>query len=95
MFPDQFQKKRMPQVHRMFFWEYDIEATDFDKAYRSVIGRIIERGGQEEIDEIVRFYGYKKVLNTIRNKIYFLPNYAIDHAIFFFQSLKKKRRTAS
>ncbi|MBT2559811.1 hypothetical protein J7E50_17970 [Pedobacter sp. ISL-68] len=82
--------KRMPKIDRVFFWDYDIEAMDFDKAYRSIIGRIVERGGQEEIDEIIRFYGYEKVIRTIRDEIHFLPNYGIDHALKFFPELKKE-----
>lgn len=82
-------RKNMPNISRSFFWEFDIDAMDFKKAYKTIISRIVERGGQEEIDEIVRFYGHKKVVTTIRNEIYFLPNYAIDRALKFFPELKK------
>lgn len=80
----------MPNLNRVLFWDLDIDAMDFDKAYKSVIARIVERGDQEEIDEIVRFYGLEKVVTTIRDEIYFLPNYAIDRAIRFFPELKKE-----
>lgn len=83
-------EKNMPNISKSFFWEFDIEAMDFKQAYKTVISRIVERGGQNEIDEIVRFYGHEKVINTIRNDIYFLPNYAIDRAIKFFPELKKE-----
>lgn len=55
-----------------------------------VIARIVERGSQDEIDEIVRFYGREKVIKAIRDEIYFLPNYAIEDAINFFPELKKE-----
>ncbi|ROI02533.1 hypothetical protein EGI16_12910 [Chryseobacterium sp. G0240] len=83
-------EKNMPNISKSFFWEFDIEAMDFKQAYKTVISRIVERGGQNEIDEIVRFYGHEKVINTIRNEIYFLPDYAIDRAIAFFPFLKKE-----
>lgn len=80
----------MPNIELVFFWDYDIDAMDFEKAYRSIIGRIVERGGQEEIDEIIRFYGHEKVIRTIRDEIHFLPNYAIDKVLKFFPEIKKE-----
>jgi hypothetical protein len=71
----------VPNLDRVFFWDFDIDAMDFKKAYKTIIARIIERGGQYEMDEIVRFYGHEKVIKAIRDEIYFLPNYAIERAI--------------
>ena len=59
-------------------------------AYKMVIARIVERGGQDQIDEIVRFYGREKVITAVRDEIYFLPNYAIENALKFFPELKKE-----
>ena len=55
-----------------------------------VIARIVERGGQDQIDEIVRFYGREKVIKAVRDEIFFLPNYAIENALKFFPELKKE-----
>lgn len=79
-----------PNLHFKFFWDTDVNKLDWQKAYLAVIGRIVERGGQNEIDEIVRFYGYEKVIKAIRDEIYFLPNYAIEDALKFFPELKKE-----
>lgn len=84
------QNKNIPNLDTVFFWDFDIDAMDFMKAHKTIIARIIERGGQEEIDEIIRFYGYGKVVTAIRDEIYFLPNYAIDKALKFFPELKKE-----
>lgn len=81
---------RVPNLNRVFFWDFDIDAMDFEKAYKTIITRIVERGGQDEIDEIARFYGLEKVIKTIRDEIYFLPNYAIERALKFFPELKKE-----
>lgn len=80
----------MPALDKVFFWDLDIDAMDFEKAHKTVITRILERGGRKEIDEIVRFYGREKVINAIRNEIYFLPNYAIERTLRFFSELKKE-----
>ncbi|WP_137905777.1 DUF6922 domain-containing protein [Chryseobacterium sp. 2VB] len=79
-----------PKFETHFFWDTDTDKLDWQKAYKSVIARIVERGGQDEIDELVRFYGNEKVIRAIRDEIHFLPNYAIDRAIIFFPVLKKE-----
>ena len=82
--------KEIPNLNRVFFWDFDIEAMDFKKAYKTIIARIIERGGQDEINELLRFYGHQKVVTAVRDEIFFLPNYAIDKALKFFPELKKE-----
>jgi len=62
---------------------------DFEKGYKTIIARIIERGTEWDW-WIVQFYGREKVIGTIRDEIYFLPNYAIDRALRFFPKIKKK-----
>lgn len=82
--------KDVPNLDPKFFWEYDFDEMDWEEAYKMVIGRIIERGSQQEADELVRFYGYERVIKALRDEIYFLPNYGIDSAIEFFPELKKE-----
>nr|WP_199001294.1 hypothetical protein [Flavobacterium sp. ASV13] len=82
--------KQIPSLHSKFFWDTKIDSLDWHKAYLAVIARIVERGGQNEIDEIVRFYGREKVIKALREEIYFLPDYAIEDAVKFFPELKKK-----
>ena len=82
--------KHIPNLHPKYFWEFRFDEIDWHGAYKMVIGRIIERGGQDEIDEIVSLYGHEKVIRTIRDEIYFLPNYAIEDAIKFLPELKKE-----
>ncbi|MGQ8867696.1 DUF6922 domain-containing protein [Myroides sp. TSA_177.3] len=72
------------------FWDTDINNLDYQKAYVPIIARLIERGDQSEIDEIVRLYSKEKVLFTICKEIKFLPNYAIKKAIRFFPELRKE-----
>jgi hypothetical protein len=83
-------KTPAPDFESSFFWDTDIDKLNWQKAYKAVIARIVERGGQQEIDELVRFYGYDKVIKAVRDEIYFLPNYAIDRALRFFPELKKE-----
>lgn len=79
----------LPKIHPKFFWDTNFSELDWEKAYIPIISRIIERGGQNEIDEIIKYYSREKIVNTILNEIHFLPDYAINRAIHFFPELKK------
>ena len=54
-----------PRISTHLLWEYDLEAFDFQKSYKIVIERVLERGDLEEWKEIKRVYGKKKILETI------------------------------
>ncbi|RUT68180.1 hypothetical protein D0817_22930 [Flavobacterium cupreum] len=82
--------KNIPNLHPKFFWDFRFDSIDWEGAYKMVIARIVERGGQDQVDEIVRFYGREKVIKAVREEISFLPNYAIEDALKFFPELKKE-----
>ena len=83
-----------PNFHPKFFWEYKYEKIDWEEAYKMVIDRIIERGEQKEVDELVRFYGHEKVINALKQEITFMTNIAINNALTYFPELSKEQMVA-
>lgn len=51
----------LTKIRAALFWDTNLRSIDWGRQFRSVIRRVLERGNQEEIDEITRFYGLKKV----------------------------------
>ncbi len=45
----------------VLFWDTDINSIDWEKSKASVIQRTFERGNDQEIMEIIRFYSEKEV----------------------------------
>ena len=54
-----------PNIPGYFLWEYDLETFNYDKSFKIVIERILERGNIEEWREILNYYGEQKILETI------------------------------
>ncbi|HLS31610.1 MAG TPA: helix-turn-helix domain-containing protein [Flavobacteriaceae bacterium] len=48
------------------FWDTNIDQINWQKQYKAVIKRVFERGNKREKNEILRFYGKKKV-NRVLN----------------------------
>jgi hypothetical protein len=80
----------IPNFHPRLFWEFIFEEIQWKDSYKMVISRIIERGNQEDINELIRFYSKEKIIQSLMFEIKFLPNFAIESAIEFFPELKKE-----
>ena len=49
--------KGVPAISRIIFWDTDFDSIDWAASKESVISRVFERGTEEEIAEIARYYG--------------------------------------
>ena len=49
--------KGVPAIRRIIFWDTDFDSIDWAASKESVISRVLERGTEEEIAEIARYYG--------------------------------------
>jgi len=57
--------KQKPNIPAFLLWEYDLETFNYDKSYKIVIERVLERGTMENWKEIVCYYPIEKILETI------------------------------
>ena len=79
-----------PALGPKWFWDMDYDRIDWQASYKSIIARIVERGGPEHWEELIRFYGRETFLKALKNGIVFLPDYAIDKVSFYFRIEKRK-----
>lgn len=75
----------MPNFPKRLFWEYRFDEINWKKEADAVIDRVIERGSRVEWDELIRFYGKRKVLYTIKYKITHLPDEIIKEVCAYFK----------
>ncbi len=73
-----------PNVDPRWFWDFDFGKIDWRKSYKTIIARIIERGDDNDWQEITRFYGEEKIVNALRNEIVFLPDYSIGDVCKYY-----------
>jgi hypothetical protein len=55
----------LSKFRTVIFWDTDIRLIDWEKNKLAVIYRIFERGNEQEIQEIIRFYGKENVLKFL------------------------------
>ena len=56
---------KKPNIPAFLLWEYDLETFNYDKSYKIVIERVLERGTMEDWKEIVSYFSEEKILETI------------------------------
>ncbi len=59
------QKSKPNIINPALLWEYDLDTFDYEKSYKIVIERVLERGTLEEWREMVKLYTNKQILETI------------------------------
>ena len=60
-----FRMKDKPNIGTHLLWEYDLDTFHWDRSWKIVIERVIQRGDLHEWREIYRFYGPEKILATV------------------------------
>ena len=58
-------KPDLSKIRKTLFWDTTIDRIDFTAHSRYVINRVFERGTEEEILEIIRFYGRDTILQNL------------------------------
>jgi plasmid maintenance system antidote protein VapI len=58
----------LSKLRAVIFWDTDMKLIDWEKNKMSVIYRVFERGNEQEIQEIIRFYGKEVVLKHLEKK---------------------------
>ena len=85
----QSENGQKPNLPKRLFWDWRYDAIDWQKLSSSIIARVIERGTNEEVEELIRFYGKTKVTNALLKEILYLPDYAVDKATKYFEIKKE------
>jgi hypothetical protein len=58
-------KQKPHIINTALLWEYDLETFNYEKSYKIVIERVLERGNLEEWKEMVKLYSKEQILETI------------------------------
>jgi hypothetical protein len=59
------QKEKPHIINTALLWEYDLDTFNYEKSYKIVIERVLERGNLEEWREMVHLYTKEQILETI------------------------------
>ena len=79
-----------PQINKALLWEYDLSSFDWTAMRRTVVQRVIERGGEEDYSAIFHLYGgVEGVRQIVRDEVPWLSPKDMSFAYRIFD-LKKE-----
>lgn len=67
-----------PHFEARLFWDFEYEKINWQKSYKTIIARILERGTPKDRVELERYYGRDKVIDAIQHEIAYLPDFVIE-----------------
>jgi hypothetical protein len=76
--------KGKPNFPPMFFWEFHYDKINWEESSAMVVQRILERGYEEQWQELIRFYGMERIIKNLQEKITYLPDECITEVSAFF-----------
>jgi hypothetical protein len=76
--------RQRPNLKDRLFWDWKVEDVDWQKSARSVIERVLQRGNDEEYEELVRFYGREKIIHVLTKERCSVWNIRMDRVTAFF-----------
>jgi hypothetical protein len=79
-----------PDLPKHLFWDFVYDKIDWKGDYTTVMERVLERGSRQNWEEMIRFYGNKKVITALKKEIKFLADYAIEEVCAYFPLRKEE-----
>jgi hypothetical protein len=73
------------------FWDTDIKLMDLQKHHKFIIERTVMRGLKEEFEQVLKYYGWETVRNTVVSARY-LDKYSLSFCSAIFEVPKNDFR---
>ena len=83
--PDPPPGQEKPNLPKWLFWDVRYDSMDWQWSSEYVIERVLDRGNDEEVAELVRYYSRRKVLHVLKKKPIYLMDHSIQRACTFFK----------
>lgn len=81
-----------PSLPKRLFWDFNYDKIDWENNYGTIIERVIERGSEQEWQELFRYYGYDKVVHTLKYESTYLADHTIEKVCIYFNVKQEELR---
>jgi len=80
---------KKPELPPLLFWEFKYETIDWTEHIEMVIERVLDRGKDSEVDELIRFYGFQTVKRYLKVAKMYLMEHSLNRACRIFDVEKE------
>lgn len=86
------QKVKRPELPKVLFWDFDFDRLDWNRSYRTIIERVLDKGDTRDWEEMIKFYGRENVIRALKSDITYLSDMTMEAVCKYFQLSKKQLR---
>ncbi len=86
------QKVKRPDLPKVLFWDFDFDKVDWNRSYRTIIERVLDKGDSRDWEEMIKFYGRENVIKALKTDITYLSDMTMEAVCKYFQLSKEKLR---
>ena len=86
------QKVKRPDLPKVLFWDFDFDKLDWNRSYRTIIERVLDKGDIRDWEEMIKFYGKENVIKALKTDITYLSDMTMEAVCKYFQLSKKQLR---
>jgi len=81
---------RKPNLPKYLFWDFRYDEIQWEEDYLTVMERVLERGSEDDWQQMMGFYGKQKVIEALKYEIKFLVDYAINKVCDYFHLCREE-----
>lgn len=85
-----YKQVKRPDLPKVLFWDFDFDKIDWNRSYKTVIERVLDKGTPLDWKEMIEFYGKENVVNALKRDITFLTDMTIEAVCKYFQLSKEE-----
>lgn len=86
---------KRPNLPKVLFWDFDFDKLDWNRSYKTIIERVLDKGNASEWEETIAFYGRDYVIHALKHEINYLSEMTLDAVCSYFQLEKEELKCYS
>jgi len=88
-------KVNRPNLPRVLFWDLDYDKLDWNRSYKTIMERVLDKGGEMDWEEMIRFYGRENVMKALKEDITYLSDMTMKAVCEYFQISEEQLRCST
>lgn len=84
-----------PNLPKVLFWDFEYDKMDWNRSYKTIMERVLDKGSERDWEEMIRFYGRENVIKALKEDITYLSDITMQAVCKYFQLSEEQLRCST
>jgi len=84
-----------PNLPKVLFWDFEYDKLDWNRSYKTIMERVLDKGSERDWEEMIRFYGWENVIKALKEDIAYLSDMTMKAVCDYFQLSEEQLRCST